>query len=315
MKNSFFFVICLYLIIITHSKALHASDNLQKNPNLKYFGYALTDVGWDDPNDAINKTNYIDEVAAFTNIADLLVTSPEDNIKEHLALMNRHQIKAILHLSHLFFKQTGTGGKLSGHLYNLRPDYKQRWNTFIKINNLNKNNSFIQAFYIGEEPTWNGISYEDLKSVSDYIKSTIPQIPILIIEASPAIDKLRIPTSVDWIGFDHYFIKKPDTDKIFLSELALLKSKHSSPTQKTVLVMDAHHIASVHGAYNISENDMKDIATRYYNLAKADLNTVALIAYFWPGGFDNPASKGSRNLPKNIRDEHIRIGKEITRKR
>ena len=54
------------------------------NHNLEFYGFTLIDVGWDDPKDNSDKSNYVDEVAHFSNIADILVTEPEDNIINRL---------------------------------------------------------------------------------------------------------------------------------------------------------------------------------------------------------------------------------------
>jgi hypothetical protein len=288
--------------------------NTQDEDNhLKYFGFTLIDVGWDDPLDTIVKTNYVDEVAPFSNVADILVVNPTDTIGSRLQLMVQNNMKAILHLNEIFFMYVGIGG-LSGSMYELRSDYKARWDTFITINHLDSISKFIQAFYVGEEPTLNNISYLELKTATDYIKSTIPNVPIMIIEAYTFINKLKIPTTVDWVGFDHYFIKDPNTSSVFRNELKALKSKRSTLSQKIVLVLDANYISASHNSGGISESEMASLATSYYNLAKSDPDIIGLFGYVWPGGFDSPTAKGGRQLPKSVKDEYIRIGKIITGK-
>ncbi|WP_395047914.1 hypothetical protein [Flavobacterium sp.] len=274
----------------------------------------MVDVGWDDPFDAIVKTNYVDEVAPFSNVADMLVVNPTDEVITRLQLMSQNDMKAILHLNKLFFYHAGTGGP-SGELYDLRSDYKNRWDTFMATNNLSVNSSFIQAFYIGEEPTWNSISFSELKLATDYVKSTLPNVPIMIIEAYPIINDLQVPTTVDWIGFDHYFIKDPKNNGEFRNELNIIKSKRSTLSQKVVLVMDAHYISALHGNIGgITELEMASVATSYYDLANSDPAVVALLGYFWPGGVDDPSAKGARGLPQNAKDEITKIGKLITGK-
>ncbi len=284
------------------------------NNHLEYFGFTLIDVGWDDPIDTNSKTNYVDEVASFFNVADMVVVNPADNIIARMQLMSNNQMKAILHLNEIFFECVGTGGP-SGTLYDLRADYKTRWNDLVTTNNLTINHSMVQAFYVGEEPTWSSISYLELKAATDYIEATIPQIPVLVIESYPVICSLQIPTTVDWIGFDHYFIKDPKNSVVFLDELSMLKSKFSSASQKVVLVLDAHFILGLHFDYGgIAESEMKNVATSYYDLAQSDPDVIGLLGYFWPGGFDDPSAKGARELPQNAKDEYIRIGKMITSK-
>ncbi|NEN25428.1 hypothetical protein G3O08_18210 [Cryomorpha ignava] len=137
----------------------------------------------------------------------------------------------------------------------------------------------------------------------------------MIIEAYPAVDQLQIPNSVDWIGFDHYFIKNPKTDTHYLNELNTLKSKFSNNDQKLVIVMDTHFMSSFHNDIGgIELNEMHEVANNYYELAKSEPKTIAIIGYFWPSGFDLPNSIGARNMPQSIKENYIRIGKEITNK-
>ena len=259
MTKTFILLLSILIILFTSCE----KDDPTVNNNLKYFGFTLIDVGWDDPLDAIIKTNYVDEVASFSNVADILVVNPADNIIARMQLMSNSQMKAILHLNDIFFDSVGAGGP-SGTLYDLRPDYQTRWNDFVATNNLTANYSMVQAFYVGEEPTWSSISYLELKAATDYIKTTIPKVPILIIESYIIINSLRVPTTVDWVGFDHYFIKDPKNSSVFLNELSILKSKRSSQTQKIVLVLDDHFISYLHlDLGGITELEMKDVATSY----------------------------------------------------
>lgn len=64
----------------------------------------------------------------------------------------------------------------------------------------------------------------------------------------------------------------------------------------------------------ISKNEMKQVAISYYELAKSESKVIALIGYTWPGGFDTTSALGARQLPQEVQNEYIRIGKEITGK-
>ncbi len=281
--------------------------------HLEFFGFTLVDTYWDDPTDNESKTNYSDEVSPFTNIGDILVVTPEDTIVNRMVGMQQAGMKSILHVAELFFEQQGSNAP-SGNNYSLRSDYQERWNVFSSINELHKNASLIAAFYLGEEPTWNGIVANELEKAADYIKATTPQSPIMIIEAAPAISNLTVPNSVDWVGFDHYFIKDPKNNAEYLRELQMLKTK-LSPSQRLVLVLDSHYINAAHGALgSIALNDLKAVATSYHDLAKAEPKTIALLGYFWPNGFDSPNSIGARGMPSAVLAEYKRIGKEITGK-
>ncbi|XLS28645.1 hypothetical protein ACJD0Z_15770 [Flavobacteriaceae bacterium M23B6Z8] len=309
MKRIAFCHLC-FLIIGCGSNSEMDQNTAQSE--LSYFGFTLVDTYWDDPSDSVIKTNYIDEVAAFSNIADILVINPQDQLVERLKMMNAQGMKAILHLNEIFFEFSAIGGGGSGFRYRLRQDYKKRWDDFAGVNDLIENQSLIQILYLGEEPTWNGITFEELKNASDYLKETFPSLPVMLIEAAPAIERLQIPESVDWVGFDHYFLKDPGNDPQYLSELNLLKSKLSTEDQKLVFVMDAHYIPSVHGDLGgIELQEMKAIALSYYQLARSEPKAIALIGYFWPGGFDDPSAIGARNMPEAIKEAYRNIGRQI----
>ena len=307
-------IFTLGLLLFSCNKAvLKETFPVKSNQNLKYFGYTLIDVGWDDPSDSENKTNYIDEVQSFSNIADILVLNPTDNIVERMNTFNLYDVKAILHLNEIFFEQKSTGGNKSGAIFGLRTDYQQRWDTFINTNNLTINHTKVNCFYIGEEPSWNSIPENEFKTACDYAKSTVPQVPIFNVESFLAIDNLYSPNSVDWIGFNHYFLQKPSTDSDFLNEFNTMKSKIKSH-QKIFLIMDAHWIKTFHGSSGISKGDLDFIARDYYNFANSDTTIIGVLSYFWPSGFDIKKSIGTRHLPSNVLDEHKRIGKSITGK-
>ena len=313
-KSNIILILTLGLLIFSCSKEeLKEPYPAKTNQNLRYFGYTLVDVGWDDPTDNDDKTNYIDEVHRFSNIADILVVNPTDNILDRLNTFNQYNVKAILHLSEIFFEQKSVGGNKSGFIYGLRTDYQQRWDTFITTNNLSDNYTLINSFYIGEEPAWNSIPENEFKTACDYAKLTVPQVPIFSIEAYLDIEDIYTPNSVGFVGFDHYFLKEPSSNADFLNEFNTMKSKLKSH-QKIILIMDAHWIKLLHGSSGISKYDMDFIARDYYKFANSDTTIIGILGYFWPSGFDLKNSIGTRNLPSNVLDEHKRIGKSITGK-
>lgn len=282
-------------------------------PAARYFGYALVDCGYDDPNDSSTKTNYVTEVAAFSNLGQMCVFAPTDNIIERLNLMSRNSMQAMLSVQAIFFAGVADAGTGSGLRFTLRPDYATRWASFMQTNKLAQNISKVGAFYVVDEPVWNGVSFQDLKTASDAIKASFPTVVTAIVEAAPALANLKVPTSIDVIGFDHYAIPDPQTDLVFQNELAILKSKRSAPWQKIMLVMDAQWLP-FYGEAGYPESYMANVATSYYNIAKADPEIIAILGYTWPGGFGSPGQKGTRNLPQNVIDEHKRIGKIMTGK-
>lgn len=313
-------------LVLTISLGLMAlfackKDELQQSsstcPNLpddhiKYFGFTLIDTYWDDPTDNINKTNYSDEVHKFSNMADILVVNPTDYIIDRIDTMISLDMKAVLHLNELFFEVVGTSSP-SGVDYDLRSDYQQRWDDFVTNNSLQSHKSKILTFYIGEEPAWNGISYAEFSAVTDYVKNQFPTIPIMLVEAYPVLDSLQVPQSVDWLGFDHYFVKDPFSD--FQQEWTTLKSKRSTNEQKLVVILDSHYISWAHGDFgNITLTEMEDVAESYYQLAMSEESVIAIFGYYWPNSFEFPEAIGARGMPQNVKDKYIKIGKEISGK-
>ena len=210
----------------------------QKAPDhLQYFGFALVDVLWDDPHDAAATTNYIEEVDSFSNIAQLGIYSPTDNIISRTQKMNSLCVKPLLSLQSIFFEYVDTNS-ISGVNYDLSADYVERWETFKAINNsiLNENN--IGAFYLVDEPYWTGVTYTEPSAVSDLLNTDYPDIPQFFVEAYLALEDLIIPETVDWVGFDKYGVYYPNLDVDYLNDLETLKSKRSTPQQKIVLIID-----------------------------------------------------------------------------
>lgn len=309
-----YFIIGVFFFLTSCSKEEKSIDPNPIDNHLAHFGFTLIDTYVDDPTDGIEKNNYLDEVHTFSNLADILVVNPTDNLKDKIKMMDNRDVKVVFHLIELLFDRVDDNAQ-SGHNYDLRSDFKSRWDTFVVTNDLQNQKGSIGCFYIGEEPTWNGISSRELTQACDYVKSSLPEIPIMVVEAYPAISDLEIPMSVDWVGFDHYFIKEPSKDEKFTQEWDLLKSKRSRSDQKLVVIMDTHYIPEIHGDIaGIELSEMKSVATDYYNLAKSDTSVVAILGYFWPSGFDLPSSIGARGMPEEIKSEYIRIGKEITGK-
>ncbi len=87
MKRIFVFVI-LFISSACSTNSEDSSGKSTPSKTLKYFGYSVVDCAWDDPNDAEVKTNYLDEVTGFSNIAQLCSFAPTDNIISRVQAMN-----------------------------------------------------------------------------------------------------------------------------------------------------------------------------------------------------------------------------------
>lgn len=311
MKNILTYTL-IFCILFACKKDDESSTNT--NTHIEYFGFTIIDTFWDDPTDAEIKTNYADEIHSFSNIADILVVNSNDNIIQRAQTFADFELKAILHLNELFFELVDNNSP-SGSNYDLRSDYQERWNEFKTINQSILNPHYIGAFYIGEEPTWNGITFSELNTVAQLLQAEFPNIPTMIIEAYPSLNDLQVPETVDWIGFDRYFVKDPNTNSDFQQDWEILKTKISNQDQKIMIILDSHYIGWAHGEFgNIDLTQMDQVAKNYYQLAKNNEKVIGILGYFWPNGFDIPESIGGRGMPQNVKMEYERIGKEIIKK-
>ncbi|MAT90566.1 MAG: hypothetical protein CMC35_07725 [Flavobacteriaceae bacterium] len=306
--------IMIFCILFACIKDDELSSLEDANAQIEYFGFTIVDTFWDDPTDSEVKTNYADEIHNFSNIADILVVNPNDNIVQRTQTFADLDLKAILHLNELFFQLIDNNSPSESN-YDLRTDYQERWNEFKTINQSILNTNYVGTFYIGEEPTWNGITFTELDAVAQLLQTEFPNIPTMIIEAYPSLNELQVPQTVDWVGFDRYFIENPNTNAEFQQDWNTLKSKLSNPNQKIMVILDSHYINWAHGDFgNIESTQMNIVADNYYELAKSDEKVIGILGYFWPNGFDIPKSIGARGMPQNVKIEYERIGREITRK-
>lgn len=142
---------------------------------------------------------------------------------------------------------------------------------------------------------------------------------------------LRIPPSIDWIGYNAYGVVDVRTDTEWMNAYERLKSRRSSPAQKIVLIPDAWWHYCNHSISNGTREPLdrsihKEISKNYYELAKSDPSVAAMIGWVWysypddcSGAFPyhkqpSPHSIGMRDMPRAVLDENIRIGQEITGK-
>ena len=92
--------------------------------------------------------------------------------------------------------------------------------------------------------------------------------------------------------------------------LADLKLRRSTVSQKIVIILDGQWLPG----NGYPQSTMTQIATNYYRLASSDQDVIGLVGYLWPGGLDGPTALGTRNLPNEVKAEHVRIGRAITGK-
>jgi len=223
--------------------------------------------------------------------------------------MNSHCVLPIVHVQNIFFEVVDTLAP-SGENFDLISNFTSRWNTFKTTNISTLDSTKIGAFYIADEPFWNGMTFLDLDTVCSIIKADFPDIPIMLIEAYPSLPDLLVPTTVDWLGFDRYGIFNPGIDPTFLADLALLKSKRSNPNQEIFLTIDDQWLP-YYGTAGFTPDTIRFMVQNYYDLAVSDPEIIGLLGYLWPGGLDDPGQLGVRNMPQSVIDKNVEIGQMI----
>ncbi len=277
---------------------------------LAYFGFAVVDCRWDDPLDQERKDQYLSEVASLSNVAQLCVFSPNEELRPRLKAFENVQVKALLHVETVLFEQVAAATDPSGYHLQLFPDALQRWQKFLQRNGPSISVKTVAAFYIADEPFWHGLSAQNLRQATVWIKNTFPKIPTVVIEAAPALRRMDLPEELDWVGFDHYGVAAPDTDPTYQSELEILKSKLKNPQQKIVLIADTQWQPQYRGR-GLNPDDMKAVFEHYVHLANLEPRVVALLGYIWPGGLEGPDHLGARELPPAVQQEYQAYGSKF----
>ncbi len=276
-------------------------------PHIRYFGFAMVDAGFDDPLDSEYKTNYLDEVAKFCNTAQLAAFDPAEDITARLDAAAAVGVFPILHVQTILFATSDTG------TLELHADYAARWQSFVALNSLVARAEQLACIYPVDEPVWNGVSAGDLAAACSLIDQTLPETPILIIEAPPVVDQLIVPIEADWIGFDLYGTLDPNTDETYQALTRTLRSRKTRADQKIVVVMETQWLPQ-YGQWGVQPGDMAGVAVSYTRFARRNKDVVAIIGYLWPGGFDQPDQLGARHLPPEVIEVYGIIGRWISGK-
>jgi hypothetical protein len=308
--STHFFVLltCSTLLASCNSALFFPTINSAAPTHLKYFGHFFVDVEVDDPHDTTNKINFTDEIASSSNLAQMTAYYASQDMRARIRAMNDLCVKPFLSLQEVLFDRVDQAAP-SGTRFALVSDYQARWETFKTTNAGSLEAGSIGAFYLVDEPVWNGVTFGDLETVAQLLERDFPSVPTLIVEAYKVLDSLRVPTSIDWIGFDRYEVFKPSTDVSFLAQLATLKSKRSTSDQKIFLVIDDQWIPE-YGQLGVSASQMSATIQDYYDLAASDPEVAGLLGYRWAGVAGDPAI-GVRDMPQNIIDLNVSIGKKV----
>jgi len=308
------FILIFCLIGCDHHSSPVKTDYPESNSELKYFGFAVVDCGWDDPNDSTVKTNYVDEISGFTNVGQMCVYSADESLSNRIIQFNQAGIKAILHIEAILFDHIEDTSSPSGIRVTLHPEAESLWTDFFILNRDVLVPEYVAALYIVDEPVWNGIKPTDFIQALQIVKTSLPDIPTLSIEAYPVVNQILVPETLDWIGFDSYDTADPGNNSAYLAALETVRAARTRSDQKIVIVASTQWLPYYQTDGGINPEDMEAVVNSYYRIATMDSDVVALVGYLWTGGFDDPAQMGARNLPENVQQLFQEIGEQIINK-
>lgn len=265
--------------------------------SLKYFGFA-------------GAGEHVAEVAPFSNAVHLGVDY-NVNYTNKIQSIKAANARAIVGLHNVLFCKTGRLTPEGRPAWALCSNYGARWWSFTSTNTAVLNSSHVLAFYMADEPTWNGITASDLSIATNLVTSKYPGIPRMVVEAYPAVGRLVVPYNMSWVGFDLYGVKDPATHPQYKSLYATLKSRRTSSLQKMVVIGDAWWSAGLHGSNGIPLVAMDDVATNYFDFARSDPEVVGLFNFLWPSFSEGT---GGRDMPLRVKRAYDLIGKSISGK-
>jgi hypothetical protein len=287
-------MLCLALLL-PNPAAAQAND-------LQYFGYAGVACGLDDPHDTKPKTDFIDEVAGFSNLNQVCVDADPGVTADRLKRMAAAGATPLLAIEPVLFAQTDAGLRPN-------PDRALLWPLVQQAITQSGLNPDQIVFYLVDEPTLRGLPMPDVSEAIAYLRQTYPGAQTMLVEAYDPTGPGPIPPELDFWGFDAYAVPDPKVEPLYTTYLNRAR-KLLTPRQRLVLMLDAMHTPT-HAEAGISEEGMADVALAYLALAQDRRDIAAILAYAWAGGIDGPHEKGVRDLPASVQTVHRNIGRAI----
>lgn len=174
------------LVVLGLYGATHFSgskSNLQveasSHGTVKFFGYY-----WAGMDPWVQTISYLNEVAPYTNIIELLHFDPI--LLDRAAQMKQKGMKVIYPAGQCFFYDDGAG-------WRLRSNWQTTWAACRATIDQILQRTPIFAFYVMDEPTGNGLTIQEIETASYALKQAYPQIKTWITESDVP------PTMARWV--------------------------------------------------------------------------------------------------------------------
>lgn len=272
----------------------------------RYFGYSAILCGFDDPHDTDPKSDYLDEISAFTNIAQVCADADPRVTADRMRRAHAAGVIPLLYVEPAFFDRSGTrmvarDRDTAGALWqSVRAGIAE---SDVPLDDI--------IFYLVDEPNHFGLPQAAVEDAIRIIRTDYPAARLLMIEAYDEDGPPPVPEGIDYWGFDAYGVPDPAAEPRYGAYLDATRAT-MQPDQRLVMVMEAVHYASVQGDSIASRESLADVARADYRYALARGDIDMILAYTWAGGIDSLDERGVRDLPPVVHAVHEAIGRAIT---
>lgn len=297
--------------------------------HLKYFGFthtAVTNFG--------GQEDYIEETSSFSNVALVQTSSTEEDIKNIRKVYDNGML-SIISVFDIFFETNPN--EQGSQETKLRSNYLERWLEYAK--EIEPYKEMILGFFVFDEPYWTatyqGKTFKEMKymlSESSYqIKKLFPDQKIigsfLITERELALKEVHgfplpddaeeyysIPPELDLVAVFYYWsaykLDYPDGGfSQFVniwSERMQSFNKHLHSHQKMILIPGTFCFTQNKPTKEM-EQELLDLAYKYYNFAKRNVKIVGIMPFLWPSYGNMIGAEEMEDLQKIWQD----IGRKI----
>jgi hypothetical protein len=162
----------------------------------------------------------------------------------------------------------------------------------------------ILAFYMYDEPYWNGMTYKDFNRKCRWVKKRWPYIEQWTTFCWKSISSLRVPKFLDRISITPDYNQCPTT--IMAQWINSAKTKMHD-CQDIVLTMDGFDIGGTGIPIESWQEYKRATINNYWQLAKSDSRITALWTFMWPS---HPTGVGVADM-LIVRDRLIELGIKI----
>jgi hypothetical protein len=269
---------------------------------LQYFGY----VGGDT--EALNGTDSYTNWGWFATDATPGSTAVTSRINQ---LWQRQGMKTVIDMGNLLW--CGEGQRT------LCPGWRDRLLTWWNANRTALASGKVLAISVRDEPFALRADIAQMDSASRMVDSLFPaSTNLLLIDAAPYIAdtsstswfnlyRSRL-TVVNWIALDYYGIH-PASDPVFQNAMARMKAQW--PGRRVAYAADGWwaHNGLHRNAFGPDTTVMASIMREWYAVASADRDAIMIGIFIWDSIGEG---QGSRNLPRAVTQEHLRLGRMVT---